>query len=571
MHETPLTHCAVAVTHDAVLTAQNAVHLSRVRYRLEWPVYSAPVTITDVPSGLVRALNERYELRSILGRGGMATVYLANDRKHHRSVAIKVLRPEIAASLGAERFLQEIEIVAKLTHPHVLPLHDSGEAETYLYYVMPAIDGGSLRQELTLSKHLEVSRALSIAAPVANALSYAHRVGLLHRDIKPENILFLQGHPVVSDFGIARAVRSASGESFTRTGLALGTPGYMSPEQASGARDLTPASDVYSLAAVTYEMIVGEVPVGWPSDDEVHAGRYLAPPPLHRARLNDAGARIEAALLRGLAIRHDRRTPTPDALIDDLRGVAAPAAPRRYAPEEVEAIVKRAAELEASNPTSSGTMTLGGIEQVAGEVGIKPELVRSAAESMRVRQPLTPVHATKRNAFAGGPTRIVFERVVDGELPEADVGSMVDEIRRQFHRVGEVSQLGRSFSWRSSVVSGALEVVVTVRSGKTRITVQERLRTLLTTTFGLGAMATTIGFLAFGNMLSAVTQLSDAVIVSMLPGFALVSYGVLRTIYRFASRSRARDHETAADYFAGFARELIEEAKTGRLPDSGQK
>jgi serine/threonine-protein kinase len=220
----------------------------------------------DIPVDLARALENRYELRELLGRGGMATVYLAHDRKHQRVVALKVLRSELSATIGAERFLQEIQIVAQLTHPHILPLHDSGEAGEFLYYVMPYISGGSLRQRLLEQKHLDVPRALAIAGPVADALTYAHGMGILHRDIKPENILFSQGHPIVGDFGIAKAVSSASeAQHLTRTGFSLGTPGYMSPEQAAGMMDLDVRTDVYSLAAVIYEMLVGEVPGRWPT------------------------------------------------------------------------------------------------------------------------------------------------------------------------------------------------------------------------------------------------------------------------------------------------------------------
>ena len=166
----------------------------------------------------------------------MATVYLADDIKHHRQVAVKVLQADLAASVGAERFLTEIRIVAQLTHPHILALHDSGEAGGFIYYVMPHIGGGSLRQRLERDGPMDLSAALAIATPVADALAYAHRMGVLHRDIKPENILFSQGHPIVADFGIARAVSAATGPHLTRTGLALGTPGYMSPEQARRRR-----------------------------------------------------------------------------------------------------------------------------------------------------------------------------------------------------------------------------------------------------------------------------------------------------------------------------------------------
>jgi serine/threonine-protein kinase len=165
----------------------------------------------------------------------MATVYLARDRKHNRDVAVKVLRPDLAASLGADRFLKEIEIAARLTHPHILALHDSGEAGGFLYYVMPYITGHSLRQRIEAQQRLSPGEALRIAAPVADALSYAHEMGVFHRDIKPENILFSQGHPIVADFGIAKAVSTAGVGNLTRTGFPLGTPGYMSPEQAAPA------------------------------------------------------------------------------------------------------------------------------------------------------------------------------------------------------------------------------------------------------------------------------------------------------------------------------------------------
>src|SRR5262247_3265821 len=208
-----------------------------------------------IPSRLEASLADRYRLERELGQGGMATVYLAADLKHDRQVAIKVLKPELAAVLGADRFIQEIKTTAALQHPHILPLFDSGQADTFLYYVMPFIEGETVRDKLNREKHVGIDEAVRITREVADALDYAHRHGVIHRDIKPENILLHDGRPMVADFGIALAVSAAAGGRMTETGLSLGTPHYMSPEQATGDRDISPRSDVYSLATVLYEML----------------------------------------------------------------------------------------------------------------------------------------------------------------------------------------------------------------------------------------------------------------------------------------------------------------------------
>src|SRR4051812_41214233 len=190
----------------------------------------------------------------------MATVYLADDLRHERKVALKVLKPELAAVLGAERFVQEIKTTAALQHPHILPLFDSGTADGFLFYVMPFIDGETLRDKLTRETQLGVAEAVRITRDVADALDYAHRHGVIHRDIKPENILLHDGRPMVADFGIALAVSAAAGGRMTETGLSLGTPHYMSPEQATAQKDIDGRSDVYSLGAVLYEMLTGNPP-----------------------------------------------------------------------------------------------------------------------------------------------------------------------------------------------------------------------------------------------------------------------------------------------------------------------
>ncbi|MFC1575973.1 serine/threonine-protein kinase, partial [Gemmatimonadota bacterium] len=214
----------------------------------------------DVEARLNAALADRYTIEGEIGSGGMATVYLAQDLKHDRQVALKVLRPELGAVMGTDRFLAEIRTTANLSHPHILPLHDSGEADGLLFYVMPYVEGESLKQKLEREGQLAVEEAVRIATHVADALDSAHRDGVIHRDLKPANILFQKGEPVVADFGIALAVSAAGEGRLTETGLSLGTPYYMSPEQAAGDQTPTAASDVYSLGCVLYEMLTGEPP-----------------------------------------------------------------------------------------------------------------------------------------------------------------------------------------------------------------------------------------------------------------------------------------------------------------------
>jgi serine/threonine-protein kinase len=214
----------------------------------------------SVSDRLSAALAERYRIERELGQGGMATVYLAHDLKHDRKVALKVLKPELAAVLGAERFVVEIKTTAGLQHPHILPLFDSGTADGFLYYVMPFIEGETLRDKLNRETQLGVDEAVRIAREVADALDYAHGKGVIHRDIKPENILLANGRPMVADFGIALAVSAAAGGRMTETGLSLGTPHYMSPEQATADKEISARSDVYSLGSVLFEMLAGEPP-----------------------------------------------------------------------------------------------------------------------------------------------------------------------------------------------------------------------------------------------------------------------------------------------------------------------
>jgi tetratricopeptide (TPR) repeat protein/tRNA A-37 threonylcarbamoyl transferase component Bud32 len=230
------------------------------------------------------ALADRYRIEREIGRGGMATVYLAEDLKHHRKVAIKVMAPELAATLGPDRFLREVEISARLDHPHILPLYDSGDAGGFLFYVMPHVEGESLRDRLEREHQLPLDEALSIAREVADALSYAHGHEVIHRDIKPANIMLAGGHARVADFGIARALTVAGGDRLTATGVAVGTPAYMSPEQAAGSQELDGRSDLYSLGCVLYEMLAGSPPFTGPADSVVRQHLSVDPAPITNLR-----------------------------------------------------------------------------------------------------------------------------------------------------------------------------------------------------------------------------------------------------------------------------------------------
>jgi serine/threonine-protein kinase len=255
----------------------------------------------DTIQQLGTALSDRYRITRELGAGGMATVYLAHDLKHDRDVAIKVLHPELAAALGGDRFLSEIKTTAKLQHPHILPLLDSGDADGLLYYVMPYVEGETLRSRLSRERQLPIDDALRVAREVADALGSAHAHGIIHRDIKPENILLQGGHALVADFGIALAVQQAGGARMTQTGLSLGTPQYMSPEQAMGEKTVDLRADIYALGAVTYEMLTGDPPFTGSSVQAIVAKVMSAEPERPTLIRKTIPPGVEAAVLTALA------------------------------------------------------------------------------------------------------------------------------------------------------------------------------------------------------------------------------------------------------------------------------
>ena len=472
----------------------------------------------------------------------MATVYLARDLRHGREVAVKVLRPDLAATVGSERFLREIEIAAKLNHPHILPLLDSGTAEeppsAFLYYVMPYVAGGSLRGQLKQNGTVSVEVALGIIREVAEALSYAHREGVIHRDMKPENILFSQGHAIVGDFGIAKAIITAGGENLTKSGFPLGTPGYMSPEQAAGFTSLNERTDVYGIGCVFYEMVVGATPGLWLTEEAVRLGRFVDAESSHRERLDVLPGRLEQVMARSLAMRLSDRFGTPMEFVGALRQAARGTAklsdsevreiigraaefqaeyptqdgrltigvleevmvevgvlPERlreaaeeiggeiisesgYATGEVEEIIERAVELEADYSVDAGKLSMGGAEQLGAQVGIAPEHVRNAAGEL-ARQPATVPVAVQGGAHFFGRSPVVrVDRTIPREIDASGSARLVEVIRSELGIVGQVSAVGTSLTW-SSVTPGEADrnvrVTLTAGSGSTTIHIEENI------------------------------------------------------------------------------------------------
>jgi serine/threonine protein kinase len=503
----------------------------------------------DLIELLRSGLEGQYNVERELGRGGMSTVFLARDLKHDRRVALKVLRPDLASVVGSERFLQEIKLTASLNHPHILPLLDSGAIDGLVYYVMPFVTGGSLRGRLEPGTPLDLQVAMRITRQVAAALAYAHRAGVVHRDIKPENILFSEGLAVVADFGVARAVSTVDRQTLTRSGFPVGTLGYMSPEQAAGRTDLDERTDVFSLACVAYEMLVGDTPAGWPSAEDSRLGRFLEAPPGHRVHLERLPGRVEQCLARALALRAADRFQSPGEFVEALASAAEGRDP--IADDEMRAILARAAELEAERAAGaeagSRNLTMGSVEQVAAEVGIPPSHVRaaaaevrgashSAAESTRrlATEPALPIR-WKPLSIARAPDvkfakeRLTAERSVEGEISEAAYPEVVDVIQDELDLVGHVSTVGRTLTWspaRQGTESRQIVVTVRPRDGFTDLHVEEQIEMAGWRIFapGWGAAAGALFGLAMAAMLG---MQEEAVLVLALPS---AIFGALATV-----------------------------------------
>lgn len=376
---------------------------------------ASKVPLPDLAGRLAVALTGRYAIERELGHGGTALVFLGQDPKHERLVAIKVLRPELTIALGAERFLREIKVTARLNHPHILPLLDSGEADGFLYYVMPYVEGESLRDRLDREHRLAVEEALVITREVADALEYAHQHGVVHRDVKPENILISAGHAVVADFGIARAIQAAGDQTTTQTGILLGTPAYMSPEQAAGESELDGRSDIYSLGCVLYEMWAGAPPFAGSSAHAVMAMRFTHRPP-DVASVRDAvpvwGSRAVArALARDPAERYATAAQFAAALIAPEPG--SPAA-------RDTAIEKSIAVLPFTNMSSDPEIGYFGD-------GIAEEIINALAQLPGLRV------AGRSSAFSfrgkGEDLRLIGDRLSVGTVLEGSVRKAGAQLR----------------------------------------------------------------------------------------------------------------------------------------------
>ncbi len=307
--------------------------------------------MADLLEPLRAALEGRYAVERLLGEGGMATVYLARDCRHDRPVAIKVLRPELAASIGADRFLREIKLAANLQHPNILALYDSGDAGGFLYYVMPLVQGESLRARLNRESQLSLPDAIQLTCEVAEALQCAHSRGIVHRDIKPENILIQEGHALVADFGIARAVTEAGGDKLTETGMAVGTPHYMSPEQALGTNHVDGRSDEYSLGCVTYEMLVGQPPFDGPNPMAILARHSMEEVPSLRVVRHSVPDEVEEAINRALEKTPADRFPTVREFSDALLQADLGPTARRTSPQALRA-TRRSASVKSLAPSA---------------------------------------------------------------------------------------------------------------------------------------------------------------------------------------------------------------------------
>jgi len=423
--------------------------------------------LSDALPRLVAALADRYLIERELGAGGMATVYLAQDIKHDRKVAIKVLRPELAAVIGAERFLSEIKTTANLQHPHILPLHDSGEADGFLFYVMPYVEGETVRDRISREKQLPVDDAVRITTEVAAALDYAHRHGVIHRDIKPENILLHDGSALVADFGIALAV-STAGTRMTETGMSLGTPHYMSPEQAMGEREITARSDVYALGCVLYEMLTGDPPFTGSTAQAIVARVVTENPRPMIPQRGTIPLHVEAAVLTSLQKLPADRFKTAAEFSGAL-------ADRQYTSSAT--IAMPAAGPPRSKAAAIGPWALAAVALAAGlGIGAKVLARPAPARPLRLSIPvpsesppvalrLSPDGGTLAYVSGQGDRFAIYTRPLNGLLPHRLDGTE-DAFTVSFSPDGQtIAFLGTNNGPRKVPVGGGTSVAIPVEGG----------------------------------------------------------------------------------------------------------
>jgi eukaryotic-like serine/threonine-protein kinase len=422
----------------------------------------------DLLGQLRGSLSDRYLIEREIGSGGMARVFVAQDVKHGRNVAIKVLRPELRNAVAADRFLREIQIAATLTHPHILPLYDSGNAGGLLYYVMPFVEGESLRDLLTREKQLPIGDALRITSEVADALAYAHERGVLHRDIKPDNILLAHGHAVVADFGIARAVSAAAEAPLTATGVIVGTLTYMSPEQAIGQEPLDGRSDVFSLGCVLYEMLAGQLPFIGPTPQALVTQRLMAQAPMVTATRPEVSAEVARVLAKALATELEHRFPT--------------------ARDFAKALSDEAATLQTTSSAHARTRSRGRVRRsiLAGSVGLVLIALAAwaalgtrdrgnAASPDRIAVLPFAVHGSPQLAYLGEGVVDLLSRNLDGvdNVHCVDPGTVMTAVRHA-PGTGSVLDAGAGRDLVRRVGAGAF-ILGSVTSVGKRIRIQAAL------------------------------------------------------------------------------------------------
>jgi eukaryotic-like serine/threonine-protein kinase len=417
--------------------------------------------MSDPIARLNTALEGRYRVERELGAGGTATVYLAQDVKHDRRVALKVLHPSLGVAVGADRFLLEIRIAASLSHPNIVGLIDSGDADGLLYFVMFYVEGESLRDRLDRETQLPVEHALRIAREVGEALAYAHQMGIVHRDIKPENILLERGHARVADFGIAKALQDAEADRLTRTGLAIGTPRYMSPEQAAGDDEVDGRTDVYSLACVLYEMLSGAPPFGGATAHAILARKALEKPPGLRVVRSSVPESVEQAIERALSPTPADRQPSVEAFLAELEGEPRPAGLRAH-------VGRRWATAGVASLLAAGTVALFASSRAAD--GDRPPTVASFAQltsepGLEDSPCLSPDGAWLVYAGDGGGDRDIFLRSTGGQNPlSLTAASTADDTQPAFSRDGS------RIAFRSERDGGGIFVMGRTGEGVRRVT-----------------------------------------------------------------------------------------------------